>query len=61
MTQFIGSVALATTKGKPTRTFETALRQGLTMEVVSLTKQPDGDDDVLEIRFGLADPAIGKL
>jgi hypothetical protein len=41
--------------------FETALRQGLTMEAVSLTKQPDGDDDLLEIRFGLADPAISKL
>ena len=23
--------------------------------------QPDGDDDLLEIRFGLADPAISKL
>jgi hypothetical protein len=31
------------------------------LEAVSLTKQPDGDDDLLEIRFGLADPAISKL
>jgi hypothetical protein len=41
--------------------FETALRQGLTTEALSLTKQPDADDDLLEIRFGLADPAISKL
>jgi hypothetical protein len=31
------------------------------MEAVSLTKQPDANDDLLEIRFGLADPAISKL
>jgi hypothetical protein len=36
-------------------------RRGLTMESVSLTKQADADDDLLEIRFGLADPAISKL
>lgn len=41
--------------------FETALRQGLTMEAVSLTKQADADDDLFEVRFGLADPAISKL
>ena len=41
--------------------FERALRQGLTMEAISLTKTPDGDDDLLEIRFGVADPAISKL
>ena len=50
------------TRGGPLQNpFETALRQGLTMEAVSLTKQPDADDDLLEIRFGLADPAISKL
>jgi hypothetical protein len=27
----------------------------------NITKQPDGDDDLLEIRFCLADPAISKL
>jgi len=48
--------------GRPFQNFfETALRQGLTLEAVSLTKQPDGDDDLLEILFGLADPAISKL
>jgi hypothetical protein len=31
------------------------------MEAASLAKQPDGGDDLLEIRFGLADPAISKL
>jgi len=41
--------------------FEMALRQGLTMESVSLTKQANADDDLLEVRFGLADPAISKL
>ena len=48
--------------GRPFQNFfETALRQGLTLEAVSLTKQPDGDDDLLEILFGLAGPAISKL
>jgi hypothetical protein len=41
--------------------FERALHQGLTMEAISLTKTADGDDDLLEIRFGIADPAISKL
>lgn len=31
------------------------------MEAVSLTKQLDADDDLIEIRFGLADSAIRKL
>jgi hypothetical protein len=31
------------------------------MEAVSLTKQPDADDDLRKIRFGLGDPAISKL
>jgi hypothetical protein len=31
------------------------------MEAISLTKAPDGDDDLLEIKFGVADPAISKL
>jgi hypothetical protein len=41
--------------------FERALRQGLTMDAITLTKTLDGDDDLLEIRFGIADPAISKL
>ena len=48
--------------GRPFRNpFEAALRQGLTIESVNLTKLADADDDLLEIRFGLADPAISKL
>ncbi|WP_445219881.1 hypothetical protein ACKWRH_06990 [Bradyrhizobium sp. Pa8] len=41
--------------------FEAALRQGLTIESINLTKNADADDDLLEINFGLADPAISKL
>jgi hypothetical protein len=48
--------------GRPFRNpFEAALRQGLTIESVNLTKLADADDDLLEVRFGLADPAISKL
>lgn len=41
--------------------FEQALRSGLSMDSIDLTRLSDVDDDVLEIRFGLPDPAIGKI
>jgi hypothetical protein len=41
--------------------FERALKLGLTMDAIALTKNPDNDDDLLEIRFGMTDPAISKL
>lgn len=41
--------------------FERALRLGQTMDAISLTKIPDGDDDLLEVRFSVPDPAISKL
>lgn len=48
--------------GRPFRNpFEAALQQGLTIDSVKLTKQTDADDDLMEISFGLVDPAISKL
>jgi hypothetical protein len=41
--------------------FERALQQGLLMDAINLTKAPDGDDDLLEIKFGFPDPAISEL
>jgi hypothetical protein len=31
------------------------------MEAINLTKTADGDDDLFEMRFGVADPAMSKL
>jgi len=41
--------------------FERALNRGFTIEAVRITKQPDQDDDLIEIAFGFPDPAIGKF
>jgi hypothetical protein len=41
--------------------FLNALKRGLTMEAVTLTRAPDADDDLLEVKFGLPDPAIRRL
>lgn len=41
--------------------FERALNLGFTIEAISITKQPDQDDDLIEIAFGFPDPAISKL
>jgi hypothetical protein len=41
--------------------FLLALRSGLTMESATVTRVPDADDDLLEIRFGPPDPAIKKF
>lgn len=40
--------------------FSRALKQGLTIESVTLTRVPEADDDLLEFRFG-PDAAIRKL
>jgi hypothetical protein len=41
--------------------FLSGLKSGLTMESASVTRVPDADDDVMEIRFGPPDPAIKKF
>jgi hypothetical protein len=41
--------------------FERALNLGFTIEAVKMTKEPDQDDDLIEIAFGFPDPAISKL
>jgi hypothetical protein len=41
--------------------FLLALKSGLTMESATVTRVPDADDDLLEIRFGPPDPAIRKF
>jgi hypothetical protein len=41
--------------------FLLALKNGLTMESATVTRVPDADDDLLEIRFGPPDPAIKKF
>jgi hypothetical protein len=46
---------------KFTNPFMTALKCGLTIEDVKVTKVPNADDDWLEISFGQPDPAVGKL
>lgn len=41
--------------------FERALNQGLTIAATNVIKVPDQDDDLIEIVFGLPDPAIRKF
>jgi hypothetical protein len=41
--------------------FDRALNRGLTVDFVGLTKVPNCDDDLIEIRFSGPDPAISKL
>jgi len=41
--------------------FERALKAGLTMVATQITQVPDCDDDLIEIAFGLPDPAIRKF
>jgi hypothetical protein len=41
--------------------FGRALNRGLTIDFVGLTKVPNCDDDLIEIRFSGPDPAISKL
>jgi hypothetical protein len=41
--------------------FERALNRGFTVEAIKITKEPDQDDDLIEIAFGFPDPAISKL
>jgi hypothetical protein len=41
--------------------FLQALQRGLTMEHVKFTRLPELDDDILEIAFGLPDPAIRRF
>lgn len=50
---------------RPDRKFDnpflSALRRGLTMKTITLIKNNDLDDDLLEFWFGPPDPAVGKL
>jgi hypothetical protein len=41
--------------------FRRALERGLTMDAINLAKNPDIDDDLIEIRFGPPDPAISRF
>jgi hypothetical protein len=41
--------------------FLSALKRGLTIESVNITRLPDVDDDLMEFHFGPPDPAIRKL
>jgi len=50
-----------TTRAKMENPFKRALEQGLTLDAVSLAKNPGVDDDLIEIHFGPADPAISRF
>lgn len=45
----------------PNNPFERALKAGLTIVATKITRVPESDDDLIEVDFGIPDPAIGKF